>query len=439
MGYSASEAWGNTAHTPTKKRRVRTTRTLIPVTLRLLDETGRHGIAERMLGIMTLVSHQGFEIRVHGHAGRPLSRGLSRRQKVLISFIDTDLHEKVESMACALMSVRNGRNSDAWTVRLALPHLPPDLFDEIFEALQRYAPDEESSTPWGTFAMVAGVLLVVATMALTRKPEVPTAAPPSEQTGQPRRAALEEELAYSHQTVERLSSALEEADRELEQQSEEIRRQKEELAKLKRPGPPPADAIKTSGLRPAAGSDQAVIMRDASWDDFQTINRIRGTRTNPRLAYLNGNVELTTASEAHKRVTRLLTRMLGAYAMALDLELEALGSVTLRSKSALTSIEPEEAFAIGAKAKQPDFVFDISSRTKVNAVLDVYQKVGIKEVWLRVGPRLDIYRLVGGVYTRSGSSGALPNLNIALLAKHLNRNDQTQATRDLLDALWATR
>lgn len=428
MAGSATLEWGEGARAPSR-RRLRSTPTLIPVTLRLLDESGKHGIAERMLGIMTEVSSRGFEVRVLGPAGRPLARGLSRKQMALISFLDSELHEKVESMACALSAVDSGRHPDAWTVHLKLPQLPSELLDEIFEALRRYAPETEPQVPWRTLGVAAGLTALIA-MAASGGRSAPTVAASE---GLPR---LERQLAYSHQTVERLSLALEEADQEIERQSRVIQAYAAEASDLETARVRPAVASAPErAAPPTAATASEVRLRDASWEDFRAVVDIRGARATPRLAYLDGDIEMSSPSAPQKRVTRSLTRLLGAYAVARNVDLRALGPRTLTARAPLTGIEPEEAFALAGDEGRPDIVFEVAAEGQVEPLLEVYRRIAVPELWIRVGDRLDIYRYLGNDYLRGDSSGVLPGLDIETFSAYLGREDQTQATQDLLDGL----
>lgn len=428
---SATLEWGGGARASVRSR-LRSTPTLIPVSLRLLDEAGKHGIAERMLGILTQVSHRGFEIRVLGPAGRPLARGLGRQQKVLISFLDSELHEKVESMACALSAVSPARQADAWTVKLALPQLPPELLEEIFEALGRYAPEQSAQIPWRSVGIVGAVaLLGLVVWVGGRTPATATA------TADDGRENLERQLAYSHQTVERLSFALEEADQEVERQSAAIRAYAQELSVLKAKGVRPSGApvqLAPSAPNPVAAA-AAVRLRDASWEDFRAVVDIRGSSATPRLAYVDGDIEMANPSAPQKRVTRLLTRLLGAYAVRRNVDLRALGPRTLTARAPLTGIEPEEAFALGRDDGRPDIVFEMAAESQVEPLLEIYRRIAVPELWLRVGDRLDIYRIAGNEYLRFERSNVLPDLDTRRLASLLEREDQTQATRELLNAL----
>lgn len=414
-----------------QRKRLRRTATLIPVSLRLLDTSGRHKIAERMLGILTEVSSRGFEVRVLGQAGRPLSRGLERRQKVSVSFLATELHEKVESIACELRSVKSPRGQpDAWVVELALPNLPQAIAEEMFDALGTYSPSARVQSPWvPVTAFMAGAMLTVP-LALRSNDEPPVAAvavtAPSEDTSDPN---LETQLSYTTDMVNKLSDLLEEADLKIETQASELAAYEAELAELRKAPPAPSEEAEDA-------PDRRVYMRDVSWNDFEQVQVIRGPNSSPRLNYNRGNLELSPRSSGLSSPTSMLTRLLGAYAVRKNVDLRILGPKTLQSETAGVGVEPEEAFAIHPKSTDgPDIAFDIAHPNTLPKLLETYQRLGVPEVWVWIDKELRVFRFEGTRYRRSRTSKALPRLEIAKLTKYLARPDQTNAIREYVATL----
>ncbi|MGF1510624.1 MAG: Uma2 family endonuclease [Myxococcota bacterium] len=415
------------------------------MSLRLLDETGRHRITERMLGILTEISSEELRLNVMGPAGRPLSRGLARGAKVLMAFLATELHEKVESLVCEMLEVTAHRDQpDAWSVRLSMPQLPADLMDEIFDALSRYRPPEVARSSWLSPLLLAAacVLLVIAWW----RPSLPV-----EDTRWTNQIAqLKKQLAYSHQQVDRLSVYLEEADRKLELQRQELERREEDVstsvveAGPARPAAPsseasdqPANEVVPPETQSEASSTRAAVrLSDATWTDFQTVRTIRGSSPSPRLGYARGSIEMVATAPSDVRAARMLNRLLSAYAVEADIDLRALGGWTLASETLELGVEPEEAFKLGPETQStPDLVFEHAAPEQVERRLGQYASLGVPEVWLRVGERIQVYRLAAGGFERSSTSRVLPGLPVSALDGLLDRDDQTQATRDFVTEL----
>ena len=60
--------------------------------------------------------------------------------------------------------------------------------------------------------------------------------------------------------------------------------------------------------------DQVVVMRDVSWAVYQMLLDARGEQPRPRLAYLDGELEIMTTSQRHEVGKKMLARLLEAFA-----------------------------------------------------------------------------------------------------------------------------
>ena len=404
----------------------RRTETLIPVSLRLLDESGRHRIAEPMLGIAVEVSGYDLQVNVMGRSGRPLSFGLAKKQKVVVSFLATELHEKVESLVCDLQSVVPvSGQPDAWDVRLLLPALMPELSEEIITALQRYG----RKAPRTVGAWTAGGLMAVAASLAWLM-----ASWSAQSTANAKRwetDRLKAQLAYSAQTIDELANSLEEADRELETQRRSLADADEaqsELADLRAEN----DALskKITSINRVSNARARIHLRGVSLTDFRTVRSIRGAATAPRLAYQDGTLELIESPADERRVAQTAGRMLLAYAQLRAINIRRRGSWSLESPDGTFGVETGEAFVLGEAVKdQPDFVFETRDPS-VGSWLAAYAAIGIQEVWIWVGNRLEFRRLVDDSYVTAPRSGLLTELDPNVFARFVEREDPGAAAQE---------
>lgn len=79
--------------------------------------------------------------------------------------------------------------------------------------------------------------------------------------------------------------------------------------------------------------DQRVILNGVTWKDFELMLLIRGDRAAPCVAYANGRIELMSPSFAHEYIKTHIARILEAWAVRHDVELEGVGSWTLKDAS----------------------------------------------------------------------------------------------------------
>ena len=60
-------------------------------------------------------------------------------------------------------------------------------------------------------------------------------------------------------------------------------------------------------------ADDIVVLRGASWADYQRLLEVRADAAVPRLTYLEGVLELTSPSKSHQSVTSTLGRLVEAW------------------------------------------------------------------------------------------------------------------------------
>lgn len=407
------------------------TDTLIPVTLRLLDETGRHRIAETMFGIAVELSGLEMRVSVMGRSGRPLSKGLPSRQKILVSFLATELHENVESLVCELdRAAEIPRQPDAWDVRLKMPSLMPQLADEVLMALRRYG-----RPPTRRLGLLPAVVLALAasltTYHLTNRAEGRNLAVLQEQAED-----LKTQLTFSNTTVNELAKSLEEADLRLDahraalvdvQQTQvtmdELRAERDRLADQLR---------QQRELTPLVPT---VTIRTATLADYRVVRMIRGPSALPRLAYREGRLDLMGSSTERQQATRMFGRLISAFAQARGIDLRSHGSWSLESEDGSVGLETEEAFVVGPRLKdRPDFVFEARNFNR-GPWLSTYAKLKVNEIWTYHEGRLSIWRLVGRSYRQWARSAVLPDLDPSTMSTYLARRDQTDALREFTQQL----
>ncbi len=409
--------------------------TLIPVTLRILDDSGRHRITEPIVGILTDISSEEFRVSVTGPAGRPLARTLGRRRKIQLSFINDELHEMIEGLVCEHLETRKYQPAgDAQVVRLSVPQLPTQLFDEIFVTLRRYAPPERKRHT-GYIAGILAVLLVLTGGLYYRSILLRTERRPPTLGS----ARMRQQVAVLSETVDDLASQLEEADHEIENLRGRLKSAKRAPTnQVSKQSTPSSEKNGAPELSSKAPSPNRIRLKGASWQDFEQVRAIRGTHPAPQLGFEAGNIELTNLSQAHRQTTSMLTRLLSAYALSHRLDLRVLGALSVESADARLSIEPDVGFAVGQKADlTPDFVFDHCSPSDKEILLSRYRTIGIQEVWLHSEDKLEVFVLSSDLYVRRETSQMIPDLNIQTLASYIKRSDQTAATREFIASISA--
>lgn len=188
------------------------------------------------------------------------------------------------------------------------------------------------------------------------------------------------------------------------------------------------------GVRPTA--DHRIVLNSATWEHYELELAMRGDKSVPRLAYLNGALELMRSSRDHERLTSYLGRLIEVYAEHADIELSPYRSWTLKV-GRTCGCEPDECYIIGAdqSKERPDFIIDVIWTSGGIDKLAIYQRLGIDDVWFWVAGRLEVFTLRDRTYERGTSSRWLPGLDLDLMCTFLDRRSVHIAKRDYREAL----
>jgi Uma2 family endonuclease len=184
--------------------------------------------------------------------------------------------------------------------------------------------------------------------------------------------------------------------------------------------------------------EQRVLLSGVSWADYLRLLDIRGDRPVPRMAFLDGTLELMSPSRFHERIATMLGRLLEQYALERDVPLYGFGSWTLRREEGLRGVEPDECYVVGRpEAEVPDIVIEVEHTSGGLDKLPIYAALGVPEVWRFARGTLTLHALRDDHYAQVPRSALLPDLDPAVLADFAARTDQhaaIKAWRDLLRA-----
>lgn len=185
--------------------------------------------------------------------------------------------------------------------------------------------------------------------------------------------------------------------------------------------------------------DHFVILRGVTWADYQRLLEVRGDRSGPRITYLEGRVEIMSPSRSHESIKSIIGCLVEVYCLERGIEFSTYGSWTLEDKEAGRGAEPDECYVFGevADPKRPDLAIEVVWTSGGIDKLEVYRKLGVREIWFWKRGVITPYLLRGDTYEEIPSSDALPGIDLAVLAKHLDRPTTSAAMRDYRDALRA--
>jgi len=185
--------------------------------------------------------------------------------------------------------------------------------------------------------------------------------------------------------------------------------------------------------------DKIIVLGGASWADYQRLLEMRGDRSAPRICYLEGELEIMSPSWTHEFLKLMIGRLVEAWCLERGVEFSPGGSWTLEKKDVERGVEADECYVFGevAEPERPDLAIEVVWTSGGLNKLEIYRKLGVREVWFWRRGRLTAHRLQGDAYEEISASIVLPGIDLAELASYLDRRTASQAIREYRAALRA--
>jgi Uma2 family endonuclease len=186
-----------------------------------------------------------------------------------------------------------------------------------------------------------------------------------------------------------------------------------------------------------ATADQRVVMYGIPWSLYEAQLAVRGEAAVPRIAYLEGTLELMSPSKDHERIKSYLGRLLEAYALERGIDLSPYGAWTLKSAPQESGAEPDECYIVGGDQarESPHLAIEVVWTSGGVDKLEIYRRLGIGEVWTWRDGRIEVHVLRDNRYVESDRSALFPDLDLPRLASFLDRPTVLQAVRAFRDTL----
>lgn len=177
--------------------------------------------------------------------------------------------------------------------------------------------------------------------------------------------------------------------------------------------------------------DQKMVMYNVSWSAYEAQLTLRGEAPVPRVAYLDGVMELMSPSRDHERLKSYIGRLVETYALEADVDLSPYGAWTLRREPRTAGLEPDECYIIGTdqSADRPDLAIEVAWTGGGIDKLEIYRRLEVPEVWIWKDGRLSVHVLRGTGYEEVDHSEQLPGLHLETLLSFLDYPTTMQAVR----------
>lgn len=188
--------------------------------------------------------------------------------------------------------------------------------------------------------------------------------------------------------------------------------------------------------------DHFVILRGATWADYQRVQALRGEKAVPRITYLEGTLQLMTPSMDHESIKSMIGRLVEVWCLEHGVDFSPVGSWTIEDPSVARGAEPDECYVFGpvSGATRPDLAIEVVWTSGGIDKLRVYAELGVREVWYWRRSVITPYVLRAGGYVAVERSECLAALDLGLLATFVARRDGSasatmRAYRDTLRGL----
>ncbi len=192
-----------------------------------------------------------------------------------------------------------------------------------------------------------------------------------------------------------------------------------------------------SSLLQPESVDQRVTLHGVTWEQYEAVLRMRGDGGGVRVAFLEGELELTSPSRNHEAIKTTIARLVEAWADASEVDLNGIGSWTLKEAAKARGIEPDECYVRGSARgrKVPDLAIEVVWTSGGLDKLEIYAGLGVREVWIWRKSALQVHVLRQGRYRLAKRSRLLPELDLPLLTRFVKPDNQAAAVRAYRAAL----
>jgi Uma2 family endonuclease len=165
-----------------------------------------------------------------------------------------------------------------------------------------------------------------------------------------------------------------------------------------------------SSIEQTQATTQRVILSGVSWQTYKQLLTELGDRRATRFTYTQGTLEIVMPSARHESHKKVLERMIETLTEELNLPTKSFGSTTLNREDLEKGAEPDACYYIQnvseirgrtvnlATDPPPDLVVEIDISNPSSHRIEIYQQLGVPEIWQYSGSTVQIYCLQAGVY-----------------------------------------
>ena len=173
-----------------------------------------------------------------------------------------------------------------------------------------------------------------------------------------------------------------------------------------------------------AAINQKLIHQGVGWDFYERILKEYADSNGLHFAYDDGFLEVEVPLAKHERANRILQDLVTTICVEKDVDFVNAGSTTFRKQAKTKGVEPDTCFYIQKAVKirgnldidlkkdpPPDLVIEVDITSPSLDKMPIYAALGVPEVWLYKGKKVEFYKLYGEFYQETSNSTFFPPLS----------------------------
>ena len=181
-------------------------------------------------------------------------------------------------------------------------------------------------------------------------------------------------------------------------------------------------------------SGEVLRFDDVLWDDYENLLADLGEGYAVRIFYDHGRMEVKAPASTHEKPKSVIHTLVTALRDELDIDIESLGSTTLKKEMSVAGAEPDDCFYIQNAAlvigrddldlahdPPPDLVVEIDQTRSSLDRFRIYAVLGVPEIWRLYRRQLRIHVLSVDRYDESPISSAFPFLTARTFSEFIAR------------------
>ncbi|MBL8207695.1 MAG: Uma2 family endonuclease [Blastocatellia bacterium] len=177
-----------------------------------------------------------------------------------------------------------------------------------------------------------------------------------------------------------------------------------------------------------------LLAEDVTWEDYEQLLSELGSAYSVRVFYDRGRMEIVSPKPIHERPIEILHRLVTAISDQLEIDIESLGSTTLKRQMREAGAEPDASFYMQNAAVMhgyldldlahdppPDLVIESDHTSSSLDKFEIYARLGVPEIWRVFSQQVSFWRLSNNRYIEADHSHSFPFLTSQTLNEYLEQ------------------